>query len=64
VFETLRYEVRDRQAYLTLNRPERLNVKMPGEIHARHHRVGRGPGILRRLQSQTVRRGRPGQLVS
>jgi enoyl-CoA hydratase len=34
-FTTLRYETRDRRAYLTLNRPERLNAihpDMPGEI--------------------------------
>jgi enoyl-CoA hydratase len=34
-FATLRYEVADRKAYLTLNRPERLNAiddAMPGEI--------------------------------
>jgi enoyl-CoA hydratase len=34
-FTALRYEVRDRKAYITLNRPERLNAidaKMPGEI--------------------------------
>ncbi len=37
MFDTLRYEVRDRRAYLTLNRPERLNAiddRMPGEIRA------------------------------
>lgn len=37
MFDTLRYEVRDRRAYLTLNRPERLNAiddEMPGEIRA------------------------------
>ena len=34
-FTALRYEVRDRKAYITLNRPERLNAidaTMPGEI--------------------------------
>src|SRR3954462_14075510 len=36
-FSTLTYEVRDRKAYLTLNRPDRLNAiddAMPGEIRA------------------------------
>ena len=36
-FETLTYDVRDAKAYLTLNRPERLNAindVMPGEIRA------------------------------
>ena len=36
-FSTLNYEVRDAKAYLTLNRPERLNAindAMPGEIRA------------------------------
>lgn len=37
MFDTLHYEVRSRRAYLTLNRPERLNAiddEMPGEIRA------------------------------
>ena len=36
-FSTLRYDVRDAKAYVTLNRPERLNAindAMPGEIRA------------------------------
>lgn len=37
MFATLQYEVRDRKAYITLNRPDRLNAiddVMPGEIRA------------------------------
>src|SRR3954465_11181410 len=36
-YQTLTYEVRDAKAYLTLNRPDRLNAiddVMPGEIRA------------------------------
>src|SRR4051794_5867918 len=36
-YQTLTYEVRDAKAYLTLNRPDRLNAiddMMPGEIRA------------------------------
>ncbi|MEG0938686.1 MAG: crotonase/enoyl-CoA hydratase family protein [Comamonas sp.] len=36
-FKTLRYEARDRKAYITLSRPDRLNAiddDMPGEIRA------------------------------
>lgn len=42
------YEVLDRKAYLTLNRPERLNAidaRMPGELAAAVRRAGADPAV-------------------
>jgi enoyl-CoA hydratase len=47
-FQSLRYEVRGRQAYITLNRPERLNAidsRMPGEIRGAVERANDDPGV-------------------
>jgi enoyl-CoA hydratase len=47
-FETLRYEARDRKAYITLSRPERLNAiddRMPGEIRAAVERADADPDV-------------------
>jgi enoyl-CoA hydratase len=47
-FATLRYETRDRKAYLTLNRPERLNAiddTMPGEIRRAVERANDDPEV-------------------
>jgi enoyl-CoA hydratase len=45
---SLRYEARDRKAYITLNRPERLNAidgRMPREIHEAVERANDDPAI-------------------
>ena len=68
------YEVRNRKAYLTLNRPDRLNAidrrgcparlraaRRRGERRprrARHRAAGRRPGVQRGLRHEGVRRGR------
>ncbi len=47
-FESIRYEVADRKAYITLARPERLNAidrRMPGEIHAAVDRANEDPTV-------------------
>jgi enoyl-CoA hydratase len=47
-FTTLRYEARDRRAYITLDRPERLNAindEMPGEIRAAVEMANRDPEV-------------------
>lgn len=47
-FQTLRYESRDRKAYITLSRPERLNAiddRMPGEIRAAVERADNDPDV-------------------
>ncbi|MFI6516671.1 crotonase/enoyl-CoA hydratase family protein [Spirillospora sp. NPDC050679] len=47
-FETIEYETRDRKAYLTLNRPERLNAidfRMPGELRAAVRRANDDPEV-------------------
>jgi len=47
-FQTLRYEARDRKAYITLSRPERLNAiddRMPGEIRAAVERADADPDV-------------------
>ena len=72
---TVTYETRDRKAYLTLDRPERLNAiddvmpaRDPGGGRAGERRrrrpgdraAGQRAGLLRRLRPQAVRRGRRG----
>ncbi len=45
-FSSLTYEARDRKAYVTLNRPDRLNaidMRMPGEIRAAVERANDDP---------------------
>jgi enoyl-CoA hydratase len=45
---TVLYESRDRKAYLTLNRPERLNAidfAMPGDLAAAVRRANQDPGV-------------------
>ena len=45
---TVLYETRDRKAYLTLNRPDRLNAidfRMPGELAAAVKRAEADPGV-------------------
>ena len=45
---TVRYETRDRKAYLTLDRPDRLNAidsRMPGELAAAVQRANVDPGV-------------------
>src|SRR5690242_5846005 len=45
---TVLYESRDRKAYLTLNRPERLNAidfSMPGELAAAVRRANQDPDV-------------------
>ncbi|MEE1757811.1 crotonase/enoyl-CoA hydratase family protein [Streptomyces sp. SP18BB07] len=45
---TVLYEVKDRKAYLTLNRPERLNAidfRMPGDIAAAVRRANEDPAV-------------------
>ncbi|MBV9096779.1 MAG: enoyl-CoA hydratase/isomerase family protein [Frankiaceae bacterium] len=68
-FSTLTYDVRDAKAYVTLNRPDRLNAiddVMPGEIRAAVEQanaddavrviVVQGAGLLLRgLRPQAVR---------
>ncbi len=47
-FRSLRYDVADRKAYITLARPERLNAidrHMPGEIHAAVDRANDDPDV-------------------
>jgi enoyl-CoA hydratase len=47
-FQTLRYEARDRKAYITLSRPERLNAiddVMPREIRAAVERADADPDV-------------------
>ena len=47
-FTSLRYEVVGRKAYITLDRPERLNAidhAMPGEIHAAVDLANEDPGV-------------------
>ena len=47
-FATLTYEVRDAKAYLTLDRPDRLNAiddVMPGEIRAAVERANADDGV-------------------
>ena len=47
-FQTLRYESRDRKAYITLSRPERLNAideLMPREIRAAVERADADPNV-------------------
>jgi len=47
-FQTLRYETRDRKAYITLSRPERLNAiddRMPREIRAAVERADADPDV-------------------
>lgn len=47
-YRSLRYEVADRKAYVTLDRPERLNAidaHMPGEIAAAVERAGDDPEV-------------------
>src|SRR3954463_4004288 len=47
-YTTLTYEVRDAKAYLTLNRPERLNAindEMPGEIRAAVEEANADDGV-------------------
>jgi len=47
-YATLRYEVSGRKAYLTLNRPDRLNAiddQMPGEIAAAVERANEDPAV-------------------
>jgi enoyl-CoA hydratase len=47
-FQTLRYETRDRKAYITLSRPERLNAiddRMPGEIRVAVERADADPDV-------------------
>jgi enoyl-CoA hydratase len=71
-YATLTYQTRDRKAYLTLDRPERLNAiddVMPAEIRKAVEQAnddddvrvivpaGRRPRVLRRLRPQAVRRG-------
>ena len=48
VFHSLRYETADRKAYVTLNRPERLNAidfTMPGEIRRAVEKANDDPGV-------------------
>ena len=55
VFETVEYEVRDRKAYLTLNRPERLTANThhlapairSASDHAHDHRREHAPALPR-----------------
>ena len=45
---TVLYEVKDRKAYLTLNRPDRLNAidfRMPGDIAAAVRRANDDPDV-------------------
>lgn len=45
---TVLYEVKDRKAYLTLNRPDRLNAidfRMPGDIAAAVRRANDDPSV-------------------
>lgn len=45
---TVRYETRDRKAYLTLDRPDRLNAidsQMPGELAAAVRRANADPRV-------------------
>ena len=47
-FQTLRYETRDRKAYITLSRPDRLNAiddRMPREIRAAVERADADPDV-------------------
>jgi enoyl-CoA hydratase len=47
-FTTLRYETRDRKAYITLDRPDRLNAiddVMPGELAAAVEQANDDPGV-------------------
>ena len=47
-FTTLTYDVRDAKAYLTLNRPDRLNAindEMPGEIRAAVEQANADDGV-------------------
>lgn len=47
-FTSLRYEARERKAYITLDRPERLNAidaRMPGEIAAAVERANDDPSV-------------------
>ena len=58
IYETLQFEIRDRVAFITLNRPDAansLNLKMTNELMEAAIRCDRDPGVRAVMMTATVK---------